>query len=153
MKVYEIVTDWLICSPLFEMAYKRKFATDKIRELAPNIAEHLVKVLAFNDEAKNHWITEINTWVRKINNITLKPKGNKLPADTYYELLWDEPLNNGVPFITHMIESMVRHEYENVSRSNLSDQQIHDECERILGDLSYDLASNCGYIDIRKYIK
>jgi hypothetical protein len=152
MRIFEIFADNVFKISLMEMAFERKVCIDTIRGLAYPISIHLVKVLAFDDEANAHWVKELDTFLEQVNSLTMKPKGKKLKGETYYSLLWDEPLNNGIPFITDIIGKLVRKGgYENCTRSSLTDAQIYEQCEKILHKVSYDIALN-KYQDFSDYI-
>jgi len=151
MRLFDIIFDRLTDIPLIEMAYRRKTAIDAVRSYAPTISLHLVKYYAFDDQAKNHWVVELDNYFEEINRIVLKPNNKKLSGDTYYSLLWDEPLNNGVGFITNVIERLSKKEYKNCKRSALTDAKIYENCEKILHVISYDIANN-KYTDFKDYI-
>lgn len=152
MRIFEIITDYLLDSPLFEMAFERKTVVNKVRDISITLSRHLIKYLAFDDQAKNHWLNEINGYLNMIDDVTLKPNNKKLSGDVYYSLLWDGPLNDGIDSITRKIRSMTRNEYKDCKRSQLSDAQIYETLEKVLHKLSYDMANNIFTGDFSDYI-
>ena len=105
MRIFEILTDKILDLPLFEMAMERKHVIQNVRGLSAPLALHLIKYYAFDDQAKNHWLSEITSFLEQIDSYTLKPKGKKLDGSQYYSLLWDEPLGNGVEWLEKTINN------------------------------------------------
>jgi hypothetical protein len=108
MKLVEILDNILL-----EMSYPRKKAENKIENLNHAILSHIVCILLikFDDSQKqyyNHWISEVNSYLFKIDEIRIKPKNKKLPFRRYFELLFNEyadvGLENFVIFVKHRIE-------------------------------------------------
>jgi len=92
MKYLENFTYWLISGPLFEMAFHRKNAIDKIRSLSGTILNHIIKVKYINDSNnKKHWISEIISYFEKIDEIEIKPYNRKFSEIEYLEFLLVEP--------------------------------------------------------------
>lgn len=151
MKFLDFLIDRLNETTLIEMAYERKTAINKVRGVQSQIASHLIKLYAFDDIAKEHWISEIDTWMQIADDIGIKPNNKKLSGDMYYQLLWDEPLNNGVAFITRVINKLKKGQYASCKRSTLSDAQIYEQIEKLLHTISYDMANN-KFMTFRDYI-
>lgn len=92
MKYLDKFTYWLINHPIFEMAYYRKDAVDKIRLLSGTIIEHIIKVKYIDDDYnKNHWRNEIISFFNRIDSITIKPNNRRFSRDEYLEFLFIEP--------------------------------------------------------------
>ena len=92
MKYLETLTYWLINQPVFEKAFYRKEAVDRIRSLSGTILDHLIKVKYIKDEYNtNHWKNEIKSFFYKIDRITIKPRNSKFNKDDYMEWLFVEP--------------------------------------------------------------
>lgn len=151
MRFIEFLADKLMETSLFEMAYERKKAINEVSALARQIKTHLVKLYAFDDQAHDHWVMELDTFFSDIDDITLTPNNKKLSGDIYYQLLWDQPLNNGVGFITKLINRMVARQYSNCKRSSLTDVQIYEQIEKVLHTISYDIANN-KFVSFRNYV-
>lgn len=151
MKITDAVLDLLNDTLLFEMAYERKVAINKIRELQTEICVHLVKYFYFEyNRNSDHWLTEIDAWLSKINFIRLKPNGKKLSGDAYYNILFDEPLGHGVVAIND-ITTYLNRTYKDLSKSGLSDYQILEKTEKALHSISYDIA-NSKFTTLKDYI-
>lgn len=151
MSLFELFIDHLFDVPLFEMAYERRKAIDVIRGVAPTLAIHLIKYYAFDDVSKGHWASEINGYLSRIDNTTLKPNNKKLSGETIYKLLWDEPLNNGIGFITKNITKLQAGDYGSVKRSDLSDQEIYEAIEKLIHTVSYDISNN-KFVSFTQYV-
>lgn len=142
MKIKDIMADWISETELFEMAFARKDAINKIRNLQSQIAKHIVKIVYYDapEETKLHWKSEVDNWLSIIDQIKLKG-GKKLSGDIYYKLLFDEPLGE----LTD-IQGMVKHidkingmlDYDKIG--SLSD--VQEECEKMLHMISYDISNN-----------
>jgi len=151
MKLFELFADNVFRISIMEMAYERRKCVDIITGISPEISNNLIKILAFDDQAKTHWLKEINAHLYKVDDLFLKPNNKKLSGDMYYKLLWDEPLNNGVSYITNKIDRYINTTYSKCKRSTLSEYEIYEQCERILHDISYDIAHG-KFTSIEKYI-
>lgn len=141
MKIADIVTDWIINTELFEMAYQRKAVIGRVRSLQDEIATHLIKHEYYDvsEETKSHWRSEINAWIGRIQKSKLK--GNKmLSGSTYYDLLFNEPLGErsdvvGIIRVIDKIDGMGK--YNKVGTVD----QLHERLEKILHQLSYDISN------------
>ncbi len=92
VKYIEKFTYWLINKPIFEMAYYRKDAVNKIRSLSGTILIHILKIKYIkNNENIDHWISEIKDYFRKIDEIEIKPFNRKFTSNEYLEFLLIEP--------------------------------------------------------------
>lgn len=139
MKISDIISDWIINTELFEMAYQRKKAIDIITNYQGQIATHLVKHLYYDVsiETKKHWEAEINAWLGTINRIKLK--GNKrLNPEVYYKILFEEPLGE-LSDIQGIVDSIDRFDDGMSSYGKVGDiRAVHEPCEKILHAISYD---------------
>lgn len=151
MKIIEIISDYILEFPIMEMAVERKFAIHQIHGLSMTLSDHLIKLYAFDDNARDHWIKEINSFLNKIDNYKLKPNSKKLSGDTYYRLLFSEPLDSGADEIGRRIEKMQSDEYSECKRSSLSNAMILEKLEKLLRTISFDMANN-KYKSFRNYI-
>lgn len=150
MRLYDIICDKIINSRLLEMALERRVCMDKVRDLSLPLSLHLIKYYAFGDQEKNHWLTEINSFLVKISTLRTKPNSKRLKPDVYYSLLWDEPLNNGVSALQDTIELLQADEYAKCIRSDLTEYQIYEKLEKLIHKLSYDIADG-SFRSIRNY--
>ena len=80
---------------LFELSFDAKTMIIRIRGLANPINFHLMKLYMYpNSSHKEHWISELKTWFRDISIMEVKPRRRKLSKDTYFTLLYKEPLED-----------------------------------------------------------
>lgn len=87
MKLFELFLDKIAETKLFEMAFDRQKAKEIVTDLSPQIMEHLFKLYILNDQQDApHWRSELDAWLRKISNLTLKH--NKKPVDSHTLYNW-----------------------------------------------------------------
>ena len=80
---------------ILEMSFDAKRAMIKIGGIADPLNRHLMKLWMYPD-AKDipHWKDEIDTWVDTIANMEIKPNQKKLSKETYFRILYEEPLDD-----------------------------------------------------------
>ena len=75
MRICNVLLDFLNEIALFEMAYRRRIAIDRVRDLQQEIADHLIKVIMYSDTMHiNEWSNELNAWLDQIQNYRVKNK-------------------------------------------------------------------------------
>jgi hypothetical protein len=95
MRLREVVLDYLSETKLFEMAFERKVAVNKARNLQNQISRHLIKVYMYRDsEYVNHWCNELNTWLNDIQDNIIRGTKRPLDFDTLMKILFVEPLES-----------------------------------------------------------
>lgn len=75
---------------IYGMSMELKKAKDRIENLGDRVLEHVCKCILYGDSTSDykHWIEdEISTWISYVNDLTVKPKNNKLKASDYDKLL------------------------------------------------------------------
>lgn len=152
MKLQELFTDWLIETPLMEMAFERKLVKLKIRELQLTLADHMLKIMAFDDQAKDHWINEVYGYLKLIARLSVKPGNKKLSFEDYYNMLWDEPYGHPGA-VQDNLESMCNREYKNYKRSELSVEEIEQKLERLYGLICHELTTKKTSINIEHFLE
>lgn len=110
-------------SPLMEMAIERKNALSEIRNYQYKLNEHLIKCFYYNNRARDHWIIEIITYLKRIDNLYLKPKNVKLSADDYFKILYDEPFGHGTQIIVKQLK-LLKNDYKTCTKFGLDEEQI-----------------------------
>jgi hypothetical protein len=147
------ILDILINTPLFEMAYERKRAKDLVSDLSPNIMDHMIKLFVMNSpETKNHWISEINSWLFKIDAITLKPK-NKRPqkSDIYDWLLIDNVPTYDASYIHRKIKHWKNSEYSSFAYNDVDPVFIMNKIKQILERVCVDISAD-KFFGIQDYL-
>lgn len=93
MKISEILCNSLINTSLFEMAFNKKVAIDKARNLQNQISRHLVKIVMYsNSQYVNHWCSEVDSWLHDIQDNKVKGTNKPLQYRDLYNILFIEPL-------------------------------------------------------------
>lgn len=125
MKLHELFADKLLQTPLMEMAVERADAIKKIMNIEYRLNENLIKYLYFDDQAKNHWITEIKGFILPIDDILLKPKNKRLSKEIYFKELFENSYGQGTQSIIKRIKSFLVKDYSKCGRTGLSIEQVH----------------------------
>lgn len=142
MRIKDLMVDWLSDTELFEMAFARKDAINKVRNVQSQIARHIIKYFYYDvtEDTKKHWASEINSWLNLIDELELKNK-KKLSGEIYYKLLFSEPLET-TSEISRIVKNIDKipgmKEHNKIGR--LTD--LHIKCEKVLHAISYDLAND-----------
>ena len=100
---------------LDEMSKPLAWIIEKIRSLEPEINEHALKIMLFEQEST--WKKSITNWLVDISEYTVKPKNTFLKRGQYQEYLFNEPFENG------------KQEYKKSS--------MYKKCSKILGNDIY----------------
>jgi hypothetical protein len=67
IRAWAKIIDKLNETALFEMAYYRRDAKEKIIALSPPIFDHLLKLFLFElPLTREHWVSEIDNWFTQI---------------------------------------------------------------------------------------
>lgn len=146
------LVDLLMTTKLFEMAYHKKDAIDKISNISPNISRELLKILMYQ-ESKNrsHWKSKINGWLNDVSEWSDIKKGKRLDSKILFEKLFNEPLED----LDQLIKKINRIESEYYGKSryiNYSDLNLlHSNIKNIYKQIIQDIFQNKN-IDINNYI-
>jgi len=139
--IREFLSDQLSKTDLFEMAFDKKTIERKIDGLARPILLHLIKILKWDDKQNyNKHIKDINSWLREIDRLELKPKKKKLKSDIYYFWLYDGPIGNSIRIINSYIDGDLEDYHKlNIKRSN---KEVMISIEKIIKQISIDISNN-----------
>lgn len=138
MRIKDVLIDFLIDTKLFGMAFAKKIARDKARNLQNQIARHLIKIQMYNQShhVLQHWINEVNGWLLDIQDD--KP----LPYRDLMLILFEEPLST-----IDDIQSKMNRIYR-----EYPDLKIHEpDAAKINKSLSWILPQICGDIAASKF--
>lgn len=138
MKITDFITDWVLESPLFEMAFKRKDLEAKITAESYQIIKHLIKVLKWRDDANyNKHLGDINSWLFDIQ--TYKIKGNKKPSQQdYYQWMFLDIVQNEIT-VTRFIKGLYDYHRLPVIKD---DFEVYNYLKKIMYTVSEQLAKN-----------
>lgn len=143
MRLYELFENMFIETFIFEMAYNKKVAIEKVRNLQNQIATHLVKIVIYPEsENIQHWKNEVNAWLLSLQKNKLKGKDRPLSKELFIKLLFDEPLG-AISDIQDEI-SMLEYTYPDMKAS------IYDPYE-ISSILSYAMLGVCEDMSKNKF--
>jgi hypothetical protein len=144
MRLIDIVADKLANTNLMEMAFQRREVENRITDLANPLVVHLIKILVFPKSAyKDHWIKEVNNWLRTINKFKLKPKNKRPTYAQYNEWIIEKwELYNQIPTILKELKT------DYPSEKILLPNRLREDLLTIMHSICKDLAK-----DELKYIK
>jgi predicted nucleic acid-binding Zn finger protein len=98
-----------------EMSKPLAWIINKVRALEPEINEHALKIMLFEQEST--WKKSITNWLVDISTYTVKGSNNFLKKGQYFEYLYSEPFENG------------KQEYRKTT--------LYKYCSKILGNDKY----------------
>lgn len=124
MKIIDIIADNILNMPIMEMARKRADAIKIVESKQRPLNEHLIKCFYFEDQAKNHWISEISSFIMEIDDIYLKPNERRLSQQIYYNILYDQLFGHGVQVIRKWLMYFTSTSYSQTSRTGLTIEQV-----------------------------
>ena len=140
--------DILMETRIFELAYHRKNAMDKVRDISLNTSMELLKILMYKDSRnQNHWRGKFDGWMAGIKRYS---KG-ALKVHDLFNLLWVEPLGE-IDQLEDLI-SMVEADYYTPSyHIDYNDlPALYNQMKNIFADISRDIVKN-KRITINNYI-
>ncbi len=140
--------DLLIETRLFELAYKRKVAIDKVRDLSFNTSEELLKILMYKDSKnQSHWRGKFNGWFKDIKRYSK----NTLKEKDLINLLYEEPLGE-IWQLEDLIKDIEQDYYKpsyHIDYNNIP--QLHTQLKNIFTQISKDITQD-KRININNYL-
>jgi hypothetical protein len=133
---------------IFELAYNRKTAVNKVRDISLNTSMELLKILMYKDSRnQNHWRAKFDGWMASIKRYS---KGTLKERDLFH-LLWVEPLGDldQLEDLISMVESDYYSPSYHIDYSNLP--SLHKQMKSIFASISRDISIN-KHININNYI-
>ena len=140
--------DILMETRIFELAYNRKTAMDKVRDISLNTSTELLKILMYKDSRnQNHWRGKFDGWmsgIKRYSKDTLKERD-------LFHLLWVEPLGdlNQLEDLISMVELDYYSPSYHIDYNDLP--SLHSQMKNIFASISSDIAIN-KRININNYI-
>lgn len=153
MRILEVIADSLMNTRLFEMAFERRAAKNRVTDLSPQIFDHLLKLWVLDSPRDaNHWKSEINTWLRSIDQIYLKPSKKK-PSyqDLHNWMLLDAAPHYAEEYVTHVISIWRRSEYKNVPLRDFDVDITLAQIFQVISQVCKDISAN-KFITIDDYL-
>ena len=149
MRLIDLISYTTLC----EMAFDRKTAKDKVTDLSSQIFEHLLKLFVFNSpENSAHWITEINGWLWKIDDIKLKTTKQKpSPHDLHNWLILDSAPHYDAKWVTDTVGKLKRRQYKDISVREFDPTFVIDKMIQIMARVCIDISNN-SFDDIKDYL-
>ena len=128
---------------LFEMAHRRRDVIRKVTDLSPLIFDNLIKLFVFESpENHNHWITEINGWLRQINILSIKPDSRKPSKQELFNwLILDSGPHYDEIFIDMQVRIWKKNEYKTIPLRDTNYSFILNKIFFILDSACKDIAA------------
>jgi hypothetical protein len=146
MKILEIISK----IPLIEMAIARSDAKKTTLSLSEPIVDHLYKMFVVNSpDAQRHWKKELNAWIKKINNIRLKPSSSKPSKEDLYDWITDYQRLTTVNYLSAKINEW-QDEYK--LHNEIDHEFVVNHIAGLLNLICRDISAN-KYINIQQYIE
>ena len=151
MKIKDIISDIIVRSHLFEMAFDKAGLEKKFSNACYGTAEHLVKILAFDDPSEYRgWAKEIDAFLKPA--MVGRWNGNKtLKSNRIKELLWTPYLGQGVEGVSLIVQSLINVDNYKIPRTSRTDADIYKKLEIIYNALAED-GSNGTFRGIKHYL-
>ena len=140
--------DILMETRIFELAYNRKTAMDKIRDISLNTSMELLKIIMYkNSRNQNHWRGKLDGWFSSIKRYA---RGTLKERDLFH-LLWVEPLGelDQLEDLISMVEADYYTPSHHIDYTDLP--ALHNQMRDIFSSISGDMANN-KHININNYI-
>jgi hypothetical protein len=153
MKIKDVIVDSLSSTRLFEMAFDRQTAKNKVVDLSPQIFDHLLKIWVLDSpQSSQHWRNEIDNWLGQIDKIYLKSSKKKPSSEDLYNwLIFDSAPYYSEEYISKTIGKWVRGNYKGINiRDHNADvvlNQILSVIQLVCTDISKD-----NYVTIDEYL-
>ena len=149
MRIKEVLINGLMSTAIFEMAFEKKVAMNNARNFQLQIAYHLVKLSMYNESSfANHWIQEVNTWLKNIQRHELKESNRPLDKQSLFNILFVEPLETIDEVQDYMNDAY--EEYPDLKINQPSAAEINKNLNWQLSGICDDIA-NKQFKDIRNY--
>ena len=153
MKLKEVFLDIIIGTKLFEMAYSRAKAEYLVTAQSPQIFKHFIKLFVFNlPDTRNHWIVELNSYFKIINDITLKPN-NKIPdKHTVYKwLVYDSAPHYTAQWVSRFVKVSLLDEYKGVQIYDYDAEIVLNKILSIIDKILIDIEQR-KFISVGNYL-
>lgn len=154
MRLRELLLNGIMNTRLFEMAFDRQTAKNKVTSLSPLIFDHLLKLWVLNSpQTANHWYSEIDSWLNQIDNIYLK-SSKKKPSkqDLYNWLIFDSAPHYSEEYMNHVITKWKRKEYATVPLRDFDTDVVLNQILSVIDKICMDISNN-NFTTIDDYLK
>jgi hypothetical protein len=139
MRIVDILLDRLCETRLFEMAFERKRAINNADSLCDPISMHMIKVLMFGQATqRQHWLKEIDTWLRSVQRHILKTTKKPLPFKDLMYLLHEGPLEHVWEVQDRMNELYSDYPQQTITQPDAA--VLHKQLEELYSRVCYDIS-------------
>jgi hypothetical protein len=155
VRILDLFLDRMSETALFEMARSRHNARELVTALSPEIVDHLIKLFVFHSpENQNHWISEINTWLGKIDKIYLKPSRKKPSWQTVYNwMVFDSSPHYNDQYIEALVKKWQRSDYQNLILYDFDSELVLNQILKILEQACRDIAQPNKFVSVEDYLE
>ena len=150
MRIREIISNALMKTSIFEMAFSKADAIRRTSDLQFQISKHMIKVYMYNEsEHVNHWCNELNSWLHKIQDFILKGTKKPLPYESLYEILFKQPMESVDEVQRHM--NKIYQQYTDLKIDEPDSGVVHSKIERAMHDICTAIA-NDKFLNVKDYL-
>jgi hypothetical protein len=153
MKIKDIIVDTMMNTRLFEMAFDRQTAKNKVIDLSPQIFDHLLKIWVLDiPQSSQHWRREIDAWLGQIDKIYLKLSKRKPPAKDLYDwLIFDSAPHYSEEYIDKTIGKWSRGNYKGVNVREYDASVVLNQILSVIDKVCTDISKD-NYVTIDEYL-
>lgn len=123
--------DWLLRTPLLELASERNESISKIKSYSDTLNRHLFKLYVFQKSCyRQHWEDEIYNYIYSISDINWGKKHNKFEEYQYFDWLFYDYFNKGKDrkSIKRLYKNILE-KYQTEEIINWSELEFYNLCE------------------------
>lgn len=110
-----------VARPPLAMAYSRRKAEQIVTGLEDPINQHLLKLMAFDGGAREHWRRELDTWLTRIAGIVGTRTDRPFDAAFYRRSLFEEPFGGIEERNVGALLELIARQYPDLRRRNDKD--------------------------------
>ena len=150
--------DWLMNTPLLELAQARDRAIDKIENLSNPLNEHLFKLYVMQKSSyRNHWTDEIDNFLNQVNKVEWGKKRHSFESEDYkkwmfYRYFYDNE-NKLWKNLKRILSNLLK-KYESEEKINWSLDEFVNLCESFYDYFSTKLEKKeYNSEDLEKYLE
>lgn len=118
------------------MSVKKADGIRFVSAITRPLVEHIIKLLIIDSKSgREHWVKEVDNWLREISSIRLKPKDKPLKATHIQDAIFKTPF-----FLEpdgYEMDIRIRNEYKRHKQFNTDITTLQQQITEIIKEFSY----------------